>query len=333
MTGAHCYRAHGLILSSELALPELLPASDVTDRQQPVCLTAGCHRQWPTLELSPHSTSTLQLAPGEWRLELEGIGWFRASAGQRLEWERWDDSVSDRDLRTFLVTSGLGALAIQRGAMVLQGTAVVRHGQAVLLLGEATSGKSTLAWCLLQQGWRLLSSELVSVDAQGRVWPGMQQLKLWHDATVALELDGSQLPLVRRGLKRYAVPAEGLACADQPAPLRCVYRLLRDQETDAGDHPASPRLIQASAALTKQAALLTVRNQAFQARVVRGMGAEQGLFLQASALVRQVPLHCLRVPDGIREMREAVSRIDLLDPDSMVPRHPQGGPEEDRIDG
>ena len=46
----------------------------------------------------PHSTPTLQLAPQDWRLELEGIGWFRATGGERLEWQRWDDSVGDRDI-------------------------------------------------------------------------------------------------------------------------------------------------------------------------------------------------------------------------------------------
>ena len=75
----------------------------------------------------------MQLAPQEWRLELEGIGWFRATGGDRLEWQRWDDSVSDRDIRTFAVTSGLGALASQRGALVLHGTALERDGEAELV--------------------------------------------------------------------------------------------------------------------------------------------------------------------------------------------------------
>ena len=94
------------------------------------------------------TTPTLQLAPQECRLELEGIGWFRATGGERLEWQRWDDSVSDRDIRTFAVTSGIGALAIQRGALVLHGTALERDGMAILLLGHTAAGKSTLAWCL-----------------------------------------------------------------------------------------------------------------------------------------------------------------------------------------
>lgn len=80
---------------------------------------------------------------------------------------------------------------------------VERDGAAILLLDHPTVGKSTLAWCLLQEGWRLLSSELVAVSPDGLVLPGMHQLKLWHDAAVALELNWAQLPTVRKGLKRF----------------------------------------------------------------------------------------------------------------------------------
>ena len=107
------YQALGMLLSSSLVLPELMPADAVSlaGSEFPVELIEADHLRWPSLLVSPHSTPTLQLAPQEWRLELEGIGWFRATGGERLEWQRWDDSVSDRDIRTFAVTSGLGALA------------------------------------------------------------------------------------------------------------------------------------------------------------------------------------------------------------------------------
>ena len=183
------YQALGMHLESRLVLPELIQAAPSVEHEPLVQVVEADHQQWPELQVSPHSTPTLQLAPQEWRLELEGIGWFRATSGERLEWQRWDDSVSDRDIRTFVVTSGLGALAIQRGALVLHGTALERDGEAILLLGHPVAGKSTLAWCLLQQGWRLLSSELVAVSPDGLVLPGMHQLKLWHDAAVALELN------------------------------------------------------------------------------------------------------------------------------------------------
>ena len=100
------------------------------------------HHDWPVLEASSHSTSTLAMAPGDWRLELEGVGWFRAWDGNCINWERWDDSVSDRDISTFLVTSALGALAMQRGSLVLHGTAIAVMAKrwscsVVLRLGKA----------------------------------------------------------------------------------------------------------------------------------------------------------------------------------------------------
>ena len=231
MIKPHRYCALGAEISSDLVLPELtVSESTITALVQ---IQQGDHRQWPSLEPSPHSTPTLQLAPQDWRLELEGIGWFRATGGERLEWQRWDDSVSDRDIRTFAVTSGLGALAIQRGALVLHGTALERDGEAILLLGHPAAGKSTLAWCLLQEGWRLLSSELVAIGSDGVVQPGMHQLKLWHDAAMALELNWAQLPPVRKGLKRYALHAQEFDCVPQAAPLRLIYALNRAKQ-DSG---------------------------------------------------------------------------------------------------
>jgi len=309
------YSVFGFQVSSDLTLPELAVSQRV--EPSPVNIQAAEQSQWPLLEPSHHSTQTLQLGAGEWRLGLEGIGWFRASNGQTLEWQRWDDSVSDRDVRTFAVTSGLGAVAVQRGLLVLHGTAVERGGQAVLLLGHPATGKSTLAWCLVQRGWRLLSSELTVVDGMGMVWPGIQQLKLWNDAAERLGLDWTQLPPVRRGLKRYALLPQEVACAEQPLPLRSLYVLSRRKPQATSTDHADGQL-RVSDPFSQQQALLSLRNQAFQARVYRGMGLEAGLFVQAGALARRMPLRALQVPDGITAMGNGLEGIDLLDPASLL---------------
>ena len=324
MIKPHRYCALGAEISSDLVLPELQASDSACDAL--VQIQQGDHGQWPSLEPSPHSTPTLQLAPQEWRLELEGIGWFRATGGERLEWQRWDDSVSDRDIRTFAVTSGLGALAIQRGGLVLHGTALERDGEAILLLGHPVAGKSTLAWCLLQDGWRLLSSELVAVSPDGLVLPGIHQLKLWHDAAVALELNWSQLPPVRKGLKRYALLAQDLDCMSQPTPLRLIYALNRatadsGQEDDAEAEDETERIsLKASDNFSQTTALMRLRNQAFHARMYRGMDAEAQLFMQAAALARTVPMHALIVPDEIKAMAESLKEVDLMQPESMQQR-------------
>ena len=334
----HRYYAFGLGIRSDLQLPELardLSAATLDGGVVPeITIAEGSHHDWPSIEASPHSTPTLAMAPGDWRLELEGVGWFRAWDGNRLSWERWDDSVSDRDIRTFLVTSGLGALLIQRGALVLNATTLVRDGKAVLLIGSPTRGKSTLAWCLLQQGWQLLSSELSVVDSEGLVWPGIQQLKLWHDSAVALDLDWQNLPLVRRGLKRYALGPADLPVASDPTPLAFIYTLGRRKSTNHRSEKENPKddsntnqedesssseeqLFRAWARKSEREALLTLRNQAYQPRFYRAMEQEASLFLQASHLLKFVPVHSLNAPNGITTMRNASEGVDLFNPDSL----------------
>ena len=76
-------------LETTLVLPELIHAAPYLERELLVQVVEADHREWPTLQASRHCSACMQLAPSEWRLELEGIGWFRAFEGRRLEWQRW----------------------------------------------------------------------------------------------------------------------------------------------------------------------------------------------------------------------------------------------------
>jgi hypothetical protein len=182
----------------------------------------------------------------------------------------------------------------------------------------------------MQQGWRLLSSEVNVVDAQEMVLPGLQQLKLWHDAAVTLDLAWQQLPPVRRGLKRYALLLPDMACCEHSVPLRCVYGLRRAKEGSEGDGEPAPAHVVASSSLGQKVALLSLRNHAFHPRVYRGMGAESQLFLRAETLARCNPVHWLGVPDGVEPMRAALAEVDLLDPVSM--QFPSDTRQEEAID-
>ena len=72
---------------------------------------------------------------------------------------------------------------------------------------------------------------------------------------------------------------------------------------------------------------MRLRNQAFHARMYRGMDAESQLFMQAASLARTVPMHALIVPDGIKAMEESLKEVDLMQPESMQQR--TGAIEED----
>ena len=93
------YQAFGFNLASDILLPELSEKLLIANEQSSISVVSGNYGNWPSIEASPHSTQCLQLAANEWRLALDSIGWFRAAAGESLEYQRWDDSVSNRDLR------------------------------------------------------------------------------------------------------------------------------------------------------------------------------------------------------------------------------------------
>lgn len=300
------YQAFGLCWHSpQLPLPEL-PA---WGEGPLVKISPGDPQHWPSLPAGRHDTPFVQMAPGELRLTVEGIGRFRVSGGERISWWREHDGVSDQDIRTFLLGSAVGALLIQRGLLVLHGNALEKDGQAIVCLGHSGAGKSTLAYALLQQGWRLLADDLVAVSADGLVLPGIPRIKLWHDAARAFGLDPDQLPPIRQGMHKVLLMGEGLERASEPTPLRALYLLHQRRRTD--NEAEEQRITRIS---SQKTAALRLRNQAFRPRFVRGLGQEGANFMALAQLQRRVPLATLPVPAGIGAMQSWLLEQDLLQP-------------------
>lgn len=309
-SGQACYRAFELNWHSPgLAIPEL-PACRVDEQaadgpgiaiepEEPAC--------WPELDPGPHNTAFLQMARGDLRLTVEGIGRFRITDGERIGWQRADAGVSDQDIRTFLLGSAVGALLIQRGMLVLHGNALEKDGQTIVCLGHSGAGKSTLAYALMQQGWRLLADDLVAVTPEGRVLPGIPRIKLWHDAAKAFGLDPAALPPIREGMNKYLLMGEALQRAPQAAALQAVYLIHQQRHGEPEEKGATIRRIQ-----RQQAATLRLRNQAFRPRFVRGLGQEGANFLALARLQQRVPLATLPLPAGIGAMQHWLADQNLL---------------------
>ena len=291
--------------SAELTIPELPAGGD-----GPLIDVAPDDPQhWPPLPPGPHDTPFVQMAPGERRLTVEGIGRFRVRDGARIGWWREHHSVSDQDLRTFLLGSAVGALLIQRRMLVLHGNALEKEGQAIVCLGHTGAGKSTLAYALMRQGWRLLADDLVAISPEGLVLPGIPRIKLWHDAARTFGLETAQLAPIRQGMEKYVLMGDAIKRAERAVPLRALY-LLRQQRHPTEDGEAS-RITRIS---SQKAAALRLRNQAFRPRFVRGLGQEGANFLALARLQSEVPLATLSMPCGIKDMRSWLEQQDLLQP-------------------
>jgi hypothetical protein len=316
MTGSQAhYRAFELNWCSlDLAIPELPACSEaaLAGGGPRIAIEPEWPQGWPQLPPGPHDTPFLQMARGDLRLTVEGIGRFRITDGVRIAWHRQHSGVSDQDIRTFLLGSAVGALLIQRGMLVLHGNALEKDGQAIVCLGHSGAGKSTLAYALMQQGWRLLADDLVAVNGEGMVLPGIPRIKLWHDAAKAFGLDPAALPPIREGMNKYLLMGEALqrapqAAGPQAAALQAVYLIHQQRHGEPEEKEATIRRIQ-----RQQAATLRLRNQAFRPRFVRGLGQEGANFMALARLQQRVPLAALPLPAGIGAMQRWLADQDLL---------------------
>ena len=200
------YKAFGLIWNSEsMKIPELpeLDQEACWDDDALVTITQEDPQTWPDIPPGQYDTKFVQMHNCDLRLTVQGIGAFRIIEGKRIAWSAEHPAISHQDIRTFLLGSAIGALLIQRKILVLHGNALERDGQVVICIGHSGAGKSTVAYAMMKQGWRLLADDLVAVTPEGQVLPGIPRIKLWYDAAKAFGLDATNLTPIREGINKY----------------------------------------------------------------------------------------------------------------------------------
>ncbi|MDQ6522856.1 hypothetical protein RB608_04550 [Nocardioides sp. LHD-245] len=219
------YAGYGLLIDSELPLPELAPETSRVPAARPdAVIRLGTVR--------PPSADALLLPRGFWAdgervgLDVPGVGRYVCERGTRITVEPAPGASADA-LRLFLLGSALGVLLTQRGLLVLHGNAFVVDGACTVVLGHSGAGKSTLAAEMHRRGHVVLSDDVVPVDATGCALPGWPRIKLWQDALDRLGLPSSGLDRVGAGFDKFHVPLERGALGPGAVPVRWIYVLDR----------------------------------------------------------------------------------------------------------
>ncbi|MDF1759396.1 MAG: hypothetical protein P1U40_02550 [Coxiellaceae bacterium] len=200
------YHLHGLLFSSEIALP------------------------MPSIATPDHIDVHIKHAPADQvtaKLEHQGVGcqwqenifdWYLPTVG-RITVKNGDtlyiqqvQSANDDDINCFILGPALAALLIQRNYIPFYGNVIAYDDQhAFALLGNGPCSKSTFSWHCQQAGLSVVSDGIFAVKAgqqQMQVTPGVPVLRLWHDVCKKLELNHEELKPVRAALKQYYYPTE-----------------------------------------------------------------------------------------------------------------------------
>lgn len=300
------YALCGLPLVSGFPLPEL-PLWTGPDTAPQIVVRLG---EVPDrLPSCLHHGPVLQVAPGAvCRFEIAGVASFLIEDGRQI-------TVQTRlppeapDIRLFLLGSVFGLLCHQRGWLPLHACCVEIDGAAIACTGPSGMGKSTLAACFLQQGFRLLADDVTVIDADAPggpvVIPAFARLRLWRDSLQALGIPPDGLEPCRDRLDKFQLPVSAPFRPD-PLPLAAVYHL--ERVTD-------PRLA-GLAPLTGLPAVQELLGAVYRQQAAERMGRKPQM-LRAIHRLLAVPGLSLRYPPGLERLGQTVA--------GLATRHRRGG--------
>ena len=291
------YKAYGLVVGSEVALPELEPTAPAT----PDLEIAVGPVDFPS-RASQRATA-FRFEPTRQYLYWQAVGTFMISDANRIAVD--PAPGADDPLLAFPLLGPVMALALhQRGLLVLHASAIEVDGKSVIFMGDKGAGKSTTAGAMIRAGHRLLTDDVVALDLSDpdrpMILPGFPQLKLAADAAGAIRLERAEVrpqvhPQIDKAQHRLH---DGFA--PQAAPVSRIYVLERGA-------------MAAISPLSGAAALPAIIKFSYVTRFGRQAlpGDFAALHLRQCAQVAgRVGVSRLEVPAGLDRIDEAVAAIE-----------------------
>lgn len=300
--GSFQYRAHGFTIDSELELPELVPFDGVPD----VLIRVG--PVTAQLEGPVKHGPGYQAAEGRYLLTVPGIARYLVTEGRDVRIAP-APGTAESDVRAFLLSSIMAALAHQRGLLAMHASTVACDGGAVLFAGESGAGKSTIVAAFHDRGYPIITDDVSVVafdrDDHPMIQPGYRQLRLTADS---LDHVGASLGARRKmdlGEQKYRVAVPGAA---PPAPVRIRRMfLLTGRSADA----ISLRPLDGAA---KVAAVV---RGTYRRRMSVALGRRSAHFALCVAVARRIEVVAVDRP---RDLDALHRLVDALQADLRVPR-------------
>ncbi|WP_091167133.1 aldolase [Paenibacillus sp. 1_12] len=231
------YKAFGLTVLSEIVLPELPQQQGALGDSADILIEkADVSKLWREVS-SPHSkyvvTENLVM------LDVPDIAIFSIQDGNKITvspGRGYDEEIS----RLYILGTCMGALLMQRRIFPLHGSAVAIDGKAYIIIGDSGAGKSTLATTFLNQGYQLLSDDVIAISFSQNltplVTPAYPQQKLWKESLVELGMEMGPYRSIYGRETKYCVPVPS-QYFNEPLPLGGVFELVKTVNAKVEIHP------------------------------------------------------------------------------------------------
>ena len=217
---SYTYTAYGLHFASGFPLPELTAHAN---GKPDIIVNYGEVPE--TLPFASDNGLVWQSAPGKLLLTISDIGRYLIIENREIIIEPLP-GIEEKDVRTFLLGSVLGALLHARQMLVLHSSVVRTKRGAVLFMGHSGAGKSTILGTFLQRGYGMIADDkagiVVNNDGIVQVLPGLPFARLSRETVeeIAMPVQESQF---NRELGKYVLPVENFCT--EPLEVHAAYSL------------------------------------------------------------------------------------------------------------
>ncbi|AZO10064.1 MULTISPECIES: serine kinase [unclassified Mesorhizobium] len=291
------YKAYGLTIGSEMALPELEPtppaAPDIVIAVGPVDVAR------PDAE----GGFAFRFGPTRQYLSWPAVGSFMITDAARIDVDP-APGIDDPLLAFPLLGPVLALLLHQRGLLILHASAIAVGDGGVIFMGDKGAGKSTTAGAMIRTGHRLLSDDVVALDlsSPGRpmILPGFPQLKLAAEAADAIRIGQAEVrppvhPQIEKTQHRLR---EGFSSA--PVPAARIYILQRGERAEISQLPSAGAL----------PAVIKFSYVTRFGRLALGGDLASTHLHHCAQLAGTIGIRRLGVPTGLERLEEAVALIE-----------------------
>jgi hypothetical protein len=240
MSATYTYCICDLTIASNIALPELAPATafgaecrfELLPPGNPPAVNADWFHQW----IIEGSGEDVWLRFGRtgngYMLRFPSCGDFFVSAdAARIEC-RPLPGTPEVTVRHLLLDQVIPLVLSRRERIVLHASAVLTGHGAIAFVAKTGRGKSTLAASLAREGCSLVSDDCLVLRAEDGKWmalPSYPGVRLWPSAAEeVLREDTPTAEVAHYTLKRRVWDAAVLPYASGPSPLRRLFFLADD---------------------------------------------------------------------------------------------------------
>jgi len=235
-------------------------------------------------------------------LEFPAVGRFLLRAGKEILMDLAPSSYDD-EVQAYLLGAVFGALCHQRGITPVHASAIDVAEGCIAFVGASGAGKSTLVATLARCGYEVFTDDAcflqLGTDGHVQAWPGINRIRLWEDARLALGFDGPDVERETCGYAKYRIPVRPLRNPARSRRLHRVYQLHRAPN-------GAPEVTRLQGA----AAVEVLMQNVYPPGLAERLGYKPHTFIACTAAARHVPVFRFSRPWNVATLSQGTKILE-----------------------